>query len=291
MPINVSDQQLERSLLIARHKLRIRWSILAALLLVATLSLLFAANGLLAYFSQSDSYNRSMSQLWHPGTDWAAVHQQQKPQSLVIGAAYVWPRGNGRYDLAAEVSNPNAHWGVQQLDYQFFRDNDVVAQGSTTLLPSQSRLLTVLGQTASSTLDTIDGIRLTKTNWRYIPDDSSGWWPFSTEPQFQARTVSGDGSGGGVTTLPRVSWEAMNNTKINLRQVVWQIILRTSDRVDQVIEYTANNVAFGVLRRYEVGIASDVGRPDTISVLPISDVYNSDNSYSPVPIDPLLPNR
>ena len=291
---SVSDRQLERALKIARHKLRLRWTMLAGLFFVAALSLLFAANGLLSYFSQIDSYNRSMADLWRSSIDWAAVHQKQQPQALVVGASYVWPRGNGRYDLAAEVSNPNAHWGVQQLDYQFFKGDSLVTQGSTTLLPGQSRLLTVLGQVSSSTLDTIDGARLTKINWRYLPQDSSGWWAFAAEPRFQARTVTGDGSGGGVTILPRVSWEAMNNTGLNLRQVVWQIILRTGGRVDQVVEYAARDVDFGISRRYEVGLATDVARPDSIKVVPISDVYSPDNSYlltvtTPLPTDRPLP--
>lgn len=291
MPQTITDQQLNRALLLARHKLRIRWATLSILFLIAALSLLFAANGMFSYFSQLDSYNKSMSQLWQSDTDWASVHQQEAPQPLTVGTSYVWPRGNNRYDLAAEVSNPNTNWGLQGLTYQFIRNDAVLAEGSTVMAPGQKRLLTYLGLTASTTLDTIDSVRLTKVQWRHVAGDATSWWLYPSEPQFQSRTVSGDGTGAGTTVVPRVTWEAVNNTGNNLRQVTWQIILRTAGRVDQVTEYTARNVLYGTPQRYDVGLASDIGRPDQIEVVPISDVFDPTNWYQPDVIAPATPDR
>ncbi len=281
MPVkSPEDRQVDRALLYARNKLRLRLAIALVLFIIGATTIIFTANGYFNYLSQSGELSRSMKELWQDQYNWPQLHQANAPKEIVLDRVYLFPRGNNTYDLAVEAFNPNPQWAVTSVQFQFIADSQSVAAGSGSILPGERRLLTVYGQKSDTLLQVPNTVNLFNYQWQKLPNWTADQWLYPRPAQFQARRVVD--TGGKVAVIPaRVTWSATNNTGINLAVVRWQVILRSGGSVVYAGEYQTERIAAGESRDLSLAVTDTISRVDGVEVHPIYDMFSGSNTFVP----------
>ncbi|MFH0819171.1 MAG: hypothetical protein V1898_04215 [Patescibacteria group bacterium] len=66
------------------------------------------------------------------------------PINLKISEAYLLSRNDGKYDLIAQIENPNTHWIANNFEYQFNINGFTTTTQTSYLLPQEKKNLTFL---------------------------------------------------------------------------------------------------------------------------------------------------
>lgn len=287
--IELNQKQIERSLFIARQKVRWRHWLIFFLMFLIAVSVAVLFNGLFTLSLSFGTSEKIMSQLVKSDVDWQALHAASAPKDLALSRVVVLPLGNGRYDFTAEVYNPNAEWAIESIDYQFSAKGQAVANGQTSLLPGERRLLTILSYQLSDDLDRPDSVVLSSYKWRKYQLSYSDAWQYNQAPRYRAKQIIGEGVNRTVVP-PQVTWTVTNNTGNNFLHTSWQVALYQGSTLVAVDQMLRDQVPAYEAIPFSLNVFDSGARIDRVEVTPIVDYFNPDNRYLPS-VDPTFDPR
>ncbi len=140
----LSDQQLKFGYWYFLHRATLRRALIG--LFVVAIAALWGYAGwqLVDWLAGKRADDELVQQLTSTTVNSQDYLKRHQPLPLEVGTATAVPSGNGRYDLLAEVRNPNPTWGLKALSYTLTADGQVFS-GSGFLLPLEDSYLVSLG--------------------------------------------------------------------------------------------------------------------------------------------------
>lgn len=207
--------------------------------------------------------------------NWAAYHQANKPQAIVVASPQYFSLGGQRYNLAALVENNNANWAIKKLDYTFVVNGQDISSQTSFLNPSEKKFLLVTGYEARAGLSKLE-VKINNIDWYRIdnnfPDVN---WDIK-DVKFQAatrQTVAGEA----VDVPARVTWQAQNLSLYNFWEVAWQVGLFQGDRLIGVAQINARDFLSLETRAMELVWLGDLSRVTRTDVYPVLNKLDRNN--------------
>lgn len=156
----LSDAQLKWSYFFVSNKLILRKILIVCLILINLGSWSYLIAGLAFWALDYEKVNRQTEDLLYGSSAVLAGIEESQPQPLNLSDIQSFNGGNNRYDLLAQVDNPNSDW-LAEFDYAF------AAGASSTkysgfALPGHSKVLLALSQESSQAQLEITNLRWTK---------------------------------------------------------------------------------------------------------------------------------
>lgn len=158
-----------------------------------------------------------------------SLHKAITPTPLVVGDVTAIPRGNGRYDLVAKVSNLNTHWAAVSATFHFSVGSSVTKDERTTLWPaSESYLMQTNVAFESPPTGGAYSVVFTGISWRRAKD--LGIYQTVSFPVsgVSIRPVTGLASG---ATATRLSATIENKSAYSFRSVRFIVVAKTGTSV------------------------------------------------------------
>jgi len=220
----LSKDQLEKGLFVARHRLQLRTAITLLLAALVGVLVLVSANAYYKLLVNAGQLDKLMAAVWQSDQDWATVHRLNAPANIDFGDPIIFPLGDGRYDIVVEATNPNEKWALESFDFQFLSNNVGVASGSSYLMPGERKYVTILGLESNKLITSLDKVNQFNLKWRKVSQPFPNIWEFTQPPKYRARGVISE-NGQTITVPASVSWSVVNKYTLSVRQVKWQVVL------------------------------------------------------------------
>lgn len=165
------------------------------------------------YLKQTYSFKLTIKEMNKNLINWTAIHQRNTLQPLEIINLFYAPAGESRYDLAAQVNNPNPGWLVPSLEYKFLWDDKEARQTAFMLAKEEKIFLTFNAKSETAPKDL--NIEFTKINWKRITPKLK--IPDFRPSDFIIKNIFFDPS------LKRVSFSAYNSSAYSFWTVDFKI--------------------------------------------------------------------
>ena len=274
----IDQKILERGYWIATHRLSIKkWTMIGLYIVIVFVYLLFFTQFGVYMFRYSD-WQELIGTSVRPLYSWQQISTDTAPLEIEVGPPALFSMGDNRYDIVAEVYNPNTQWALESINYSVMAGEREIAEGVTFILPGERKFLTVLGYTSETPLTEIDSFVLSDLSWRNISRLPELSWFYPEPPQFIPRQIVTQQ--GKQTVIPaRVKWSVQNQSTLNIRRVIWQISLYNNDRLAGIIDYQAEDFPFLGVRDFDIFVTSPLPRIDEVQVDTIIDIFNPDFTY------------
>lgn len=158
----LSDFQLKLSYFYVTNKLLLR-KIYIILLIIADAALVFFVLASLVYWAIGyQATETALKNLINSSDSSLATIEATKPQSLLFSEPEAFGGTGDRYDILAEVNNPNATW-LAEFDYSFRGDSATTTIYHGFALPSGKKILMELGSNSNSIK-----LEITNLKWRRV---------------------------------------------------------------------------------------------------------------------------
>jgi len=190
-------------------------------------------------------------------------------------------KGEPRYDLIAEVINPNLrHAGL--LNYSFVSGSEVIASGEINILPGDDKYITALGldlaERPGNAKMVINNLALKRLDARAFPD----WDKFKKEHlnisvsdiKFTPPRLTGLSEKLNVSQL---DFTATNNSPYNFWRTDFIILLTNRGQIIAANQYLLDRFKSGEVREVTLSLPGVI-KSDQIEVIPQVDILD-DNNY------------
>lgn len=276
----LSKDQLEKGLFVARHRLQLRTTSTLLLAALVGVMLLISANAYYKLLVNAGQLDKLMAAAWQSDQDWATVHRLNAPANIDFGDPIIFPLGNGRYDIVVEATNPNEKWALESFDFQFLSTNVGVASGSSYLMPGERKFVAILGLESNKLITSLDKVNQFNLKWRKVSQPFPDIWEFTQEPKYRARGVVSE-NGQTISIPASVSWSVVNKYTLSIQQVKWQVVLYGGGRPVSVIDYQGPDIAYGEEKNFQLAIFENLGRVDKVEVFPLINYFDQSQFYLP----------
>jgi len=96
------------------------------------------------------------------------IAANMKPDDLHIGASYIIPAGDGRYDLMAMIENKNKKWMATEIEYSFLVDGEKLELRNSFILPMSKKPLVYFNADRNGTVK----LEMENIKWKRVDDYS-----------------------------------------------------------------------------------------------------------------------
>src|SRR3989339_2157714 len=149
---NVTESELKLGYWLATHRLLLKRSLLGFLILTTAVFWGLTFYGLIVYLSGLPEDARLVQSIIDNSVDFSLIRQQRQFADLQFSAAQVIYTGSNKYDILAQVTNPNNNLGVARLAYAFEADDFTTATFTISILPGQTIYLMSLANESARRL-------------------------------------------------------------------------------------------------------------------------------------------
>lgn len=139
-----TGQEMKYSFWYVRHRLFLHRLLIGVLIAVAAGTALFSLYSLGTYLIFGLQKSSEVDQGLTTFTNYTELQKRFAPESLQVLSTTLFSGGVGKYDMVAEVANPNSRF-VVRFDYYFTYSGGQTAKQTTTFLPGEERPVAVLG--------------------------------------------------------------------------------------------------------------------------------------------------
>lgn len=115
----LTQRQIKLNYWLVTHKAQLKKVLIISLIVLNMGFWGYSIYSLIIYFSTTKNHEIILKNFSQGLIDWPAYHTKNKPQDLVVYEITVIPLSRNRYDLVAQVENPNEKWAILDLDYRF----------------------------------------------------------------------------------------------------------------------------------------------------------------------------
>lgn len=230
------------------------------------------------YLANSSKYNQSLISLTENQIDWENYHLKNKPQDLEIISVNKIKIDQNKYDLLAEIYNPNTDWQIEEITYAFIVDNYILDWQTDFVLPGQNKYLFKFSYFSTNPLSEID-LKIDDINWQRVKDKSKIELLDSILIQNENFSTTGD--------IAQLEFEVTNNSPYSFWQTGWQIILYQGSRPVAINYVTSNNFFSGETKNIVASWSESVTRPTKTEVLPDINIFDENNYITDLEIPPV----
>jgi len=202
-------------------------------------------------------------------------------KNLLAGTTQVLETANGKYDLVAQVENPNPrHWGL--ITYHFVVDGTPTPRADMFILPSESKRLLQMGQeftprplSAELVIDNVGWQRISK---KTIPD----WPAFKAkflnieiaDKKFTPARTSGLSE---KLSLSQLSFTATNRSSYNYLRANFDAFIYVGPTLIGVNQFSIENFQSDETREVAANFLGQFNRADNIEIVPNINILDAGN--------------
>ncbi len=270
----ISQKELERGYFFVTHRLLLQKIILAIVILLLAILYVFAVWRGIAYF-RGGSFGSLAAQIDEDTFDWASYHQKRAPQEIVIDDAQSISLGNKKYNLTAQVANPNNDWALSEVEYYFVVNGQATPTATTWLNPGEEKLFLLPAYEAPAGVTRLS-LEISDKKWQRIDSNFINIDFEVANVQFHAATrqVVDNQT---LELSARVSWQATNTSLLSFWDVGWQVALYNGDRLVAINQLTTHDFLGLEQRDLEVAWLNQLPRVTKAKVIPLFNKLDYDN--------------
>jgi len=275
----LKPSQIERAYFVLSHRDKlIKIATIVGILVVV------AIYGWLTYslvnLISAGSYE-SMAANVMPRSDWENYHLQRAPRDLEVKNATFVSIGESRYNLVADLVNPNTNWAVRDLEYHFVVNGENLPVDKAFVNPGEERLLLRTGYQMVLPINSVQVV-IDNVGWRRFEDDAPIInWEVTDISYNPVRTIE---TSSGPDTLPAgVSWTARNLSLYNFWEVEFQIAIFSGDRIVGVNSTRAKDFYSLESRSMDVVWLNNLPRVNNVKIYPLVN-WLDENNYKALDI-------
>lgn len=197
--------------------------------------------------------------------NFAEYRRRNAPIPLEVGTVTAIPSGTGRYDLIAQVKNPNIRWGIWNMPFTFQADSSSFT-GASYIMPLEDKFIVSLGATLPQRPQRVS-VSFGALGWNHLRADRE-----LKLPNFK---VAGEqiSASEGVGTSLRFTLE--NNSPYGFYEVGVVVVLTRSGTPVAVGRQVLSSMASGEHRPVEFTWPQLAGTPDRLTVKPEVNVFDA----------------
>ncbi|TSC96343.1 MAG: Uncharacterized protein Athens101410_57 [Parcubacteria group bacterium Athens1014_10] len=245
--MNISKTQLKINYWLIANKQRLKMAWVLFLIILSVFLWGINIYKWFRYAQETVKFQQSMEEIGQNFIDWQAIHSKNDFLPLEISDISFIPLGNSRYDLVAQINNPNNKWAVSRLDYRFFWEGREAGQ-STFILAQEKKFLLVLNIKSDIEPKGLN-LEFLEVGWKRITAKNK--IPDFKSSDFAVKDISSNPS------LKRISFQVKNNSAYNFWTVYFKSILYQGDKVSAVNKIPANKFLSGQERLIEIPFQGD----------------------------------
>lgn len=283
---SLSSSDLNRGYWFVTHKVLLRNLAIAIFLTFDVLLIIYALSGFVSYLITGQRRDAaavvSIGERLITSSQERITNNAPTPLDYSGGRTYVFDAGDGRYDFATEVTNPNKEWYVM-LTYQYeILDGEPTALRTTFLLPGDRKFLAVLGDDREGTIINDASLKIVNEMWSRIdPHDYPTIGEFLesrrafniSNPTYVAE-ASVTETGISEDTGNKILFTITNQSAYNYWRVPLQIALYRGGELEGIEE--TELAEFRTEQTRDVEIRNFVKNQfvDQVEVIPLLDVFD-----------------
>jgi len=222
-------------------------------------------------FSKQNDMILSMSR---SPIDYAAVRAESKPSSLEIITTVAIQNTNNKYDLIAQIKNPNKDWVVESIKYKFIINGEATESFTDYIMPNSDKFLTMLSADASNDQDNIVlSMEIEDIIWERVPDINK---LVNIDFSIDNIEYSTYNASGGIQVY-NVDAEVTNNAFKGFWQTRFIVVLYNGTRIVGVNYVYFDEFKAGVTKNLKSQWSYLPTSATTITILPDMDLTDIDN--------------
>jgi len=269
--MNITNLQLKTSYWLINYGQKIKKFLTIALVIIDAILLSFNFYQIASYIGETAEYEKSMTDFKLDLIDWQEIHKRNQPQSLEISNFSFVPLGNSKYDLAAQINNPNFKWLISNLTYKFVWDGGE-ARGSTFLLAPDKKVVLILNKNIGAEPKNLD-FDFLEIKWEKI-DAREKVYDFKLS-DIAISDIYHD------TSLNKVYFTAQNNSAYGFWETRFKVTLWQGQKMIAANEIPISKFLSGEKRMVEVPFSSSFSSGQ-IRVEPEVNILDKNNFFLPV---------
>ncbi|MDD4290386.1 MAG: hypothetical protein PHH83_03900 [Patescibacteria group bacterium] len=145
----ISDKDIERSLWLINNKKKIIKIIILILIFFCVILYAISTFGFIKFFTTKDINLNNFSTI-------NFSQNKKTPNNLTVGDKQLIDRGNGKYDIAITINNPNEFWGATEIKYSLIIDGIEQTEDKTFIMPQETKKIAKLGINSETRIKNID---------------------------------------------------------------------------------------------------------------------------------------
>ncbi len=212
--------------------------------------------------------------------NYTLIHARFSPLPLEIINPTIFPGGTDKYDLVAEIRNPNPRFAVT-LDYSFVVNGQTTPVERTILLPGERRPVAMLGLT-SGAYPNAPELVLPHLAWQRISNhtvkDTAQWQ--AERLNFGVTDFVFTGPGGGADSAI-ISFTLTNNTPYSYAAPRFYVGLYNQESLVGLLPLTLNNFTSLAAQKIDLRSLAPNLLVSDIRVFPIINVYDKEVYLEP----------
>ncbi len=293
-PEGVTLKQLDFGLWYLEHAKQFKGAFLGILILVSTLTWGYYIYGMASYLiigMKAD--DRLIAGMAENSGELHSVVATYAPQDIGIGASYIFPATEDRYDLAAQLANPNKAYAAR-FNYYFAAGGKATARKHGFLFPGEKKTFMSLGEGFGSR-PTAASIQVEDFRWKRVPLFGPNAWERSAKEHLafnitEKKFIPGyESSVSEKLMVNHVSFKIENASPYNYREVMLGILVYRFGTLAGVNQYALSDFMSGKAYDIRVSWPASLGNADTIEVEPEVDFldvgvykdFEADGPYKP----------
>ncbi|MFA4819087.1 MAG: hypothetical protein WC621_04555 [Patescibacteria group bacterium] len=226
----LSDKDLSRGYWFLLHRHQLNNAAISFVGIIALGLVLYSGWQFMNYLANQRAEEESIRLLVSSSVNTTEYNQRNAPQDLEIGKVVAVPDDNNKYDLIAQVKNPNLKWAAQQVDFSF-RAFGQSFPGQSFVLPLEDKYFIKLAvpfdKFPSQAAVSIDNIK-----WQRIRDFKNFNLPSFAVTEEVIDAVSG--TTGQTRLSTRLKFVLTNSSPYSYWQVPVTVVLTSNSHVGAV---------------------------------------------------------
>lgn len=179
----------------------------------------YSIYGFISHFATSNEFDEVISGINKNVINFKLYKIKIQPAPLIVKTANIIKNQENNFDLVVEVENPNNRWFIKKITYQFNIGSVSTPIFEDFILPNQKKFLLALNQ-ALPTLISSPLLKIHNLKYQRVRS------PLDVElSDFLLDDIKFVPAGASSLGLPRVKFQATNNSLYNFWEVPLKIIL------------------------------------------------------------------
>jgi len=268
---DVSEDQLKFGYWLLTHKDQLKNWLKYFLICLSSVLWLMVFYNLTIYIIGLPQDDQIIQGIASQVVDFKGFAERNAIQPLQISAVQLIPTGNNHYDFVVPIANPNLNRGVLKLVYQFTAGAYTTPTATAVLLPAEHNYL--------MSLDNVSPVRLNNASLKIITTNWESLWNKINYPKPVVEVSNITSFNDDKFSRLAVNFQAKNLSVNNFWNVDFKVVLFSDNRIVGANRLTLDQFLSGEIREVEVNWYDPLPRVNKIEIVPMIDVYNSDNIF------------
>ncbi len=269
--MDITNSQLKTNYWLIIHSQKIKKIVTIALVILDVILVSFNFFQIINYIKGTAEYEKSMAELRSNLIDWPELHRISQPRAPEISNFSFIPLGNSKYDLAAQINNPNSKWLISNLTYRFTWDGGEAKQ-STFLLAPDKKIVLILSKKIDTAPKNLN-FDFVEVKWKKI-DPREKVYDFKLS-DIAVNDIHFD------ALLNKVYFSAKNNSAYGFWEARFKVVLWQGKKIIAANEIPISKFLSGEKRMVEVPFSSVISS-DQIQVEPEVNILDKNNFFFPI---------